>query len=44
MVVRKQFQKVIMCEELDLKDAFLHVPIGSEVKKFLKIAWKGKLY
>ena len=29
---------------LDLKDAFLHVPMSSRVKKFLRFKWIGKLY
>ena len=33
-----------MCAELDLKDAFLHVPMRARVKKFLRFKWKGKLY
>ena len=33
-----------MCAGLDLKDAFLHVPISARVKKFLRFKWKGKLY
>ena len=33
-----------MCAGLDLKDAFLHVPISAWVKKFLRYKWKGKLY
>ena len=33
-----------MCAGLDLKDAFLHVPMDAKVKKFLQFKWKGKLY
>ena len=33
-----------MCAGLDLKDAFLHVPLDASVKKFLRFKWKGKLY
>ena len=33
-----------MCAGLDLKDAFLHVPMDAGVKKFLQFEWKGKLY
>ena len=29
---------------LDLKDAFLHVPMSAQVKKFLRFTWRGKLY
>ena len=29
---------------LDLKDAFLHVPISARVKKFLRFKWKGNIY
>ena len=33
--VRKWFQHGTMCAGLDLKDAFLHVPMDARVKKFL---------
>ena len=33
-----------MCAGLDLKDAFLHVPMSAWVKKFLRSKLKGKLY
>ena len=42
--VRKWFQKGSICVELDLKDAFLHVPMSVHVKKFLPFKWKRKLY
>ena len=42
--VRKWFQQDTMCVGLDLKDAFLHVPMSAWVKKFLRFKWKGKLY
>ena len=42
--VRKWFQYGTMCGGLDLKDAFLHVPMATKVKKFLRFKWKGKLY
>ena len=42
--VRKWFQKGTMCAGLDLKDAFLHVPMSACVKKFLRFKWKGKSY
>ena len=42
--VRKWFQQDTMCVGLDLKDAFLHVPMSVQVKKFLRFKWKGKLY
>ena len=43
-IVRKWFQKGSMCVGLDLKDAFLHVPMCARVKKFLRFKLKGKLY
>ena len=43
-MVRKWFQGGTMCAGLDLKDAFLHVPMHAKVKKFLRFKWKGKLY
>ena len=33
-----------MCTGLDLKDAFLHVPMSVQVNKFLRFTWRGKLY
>ena len=33
--VRKWFQHGTMCAGLDLKDAFLHVPMDAKVKRFL---------
>ena len=42
--VRKWFQTGSMCAGLDLKDAFLHVPMSAQVNKFLIFKWKGKLY
>ena len=42
--VRKWFQKGSMCAGLDLKDAFLHVPMSARVKKFLRFKWRGKLF
>ena len=42
--VRKWFQRGFVCMGMDLKDAFLHVPMRPEVNKFLQFAWKGKLY
>ena len=41
--VRKWFQQGTMSVGLDLKDAFLHVPMSAWVKKFLRFEWKGKL-
>ena len=40
----KWFQKRYTCAGLDLKDAFLHIPICDWVKKFLRFKWKGKLF
>ena len=40
---RKWFQKGSKCVGLNLKDAFLHVPMSACVKKFLRFKWKGKL-
>ena len=34
--VRKWFQQGTMSAGLDLKDAFLHVPISAQAKKFLR--------
>ena len=42
--VRKWFQYGTMCVGLDLKGAFLHVPMDARIKKFLWFKWKGKLY
>ena len=42
--VRKWFRHGSMCAGLDIKDAFLHVPMDARVKKFLRFEWKGKLY
>ena len=42
--VRKWFQQGTMCVRLDLKDAFLYVPMSARVKIFLRFKWKGKLY
>ena len=33
-----------MCVGLDLKDAFLYVPMSAWIKIFLRFKWKGKLY
>ena len=35
-MVRKWFQQGTMCVGLDLKDAFLHVPMSAQVRKFLR--------
>ena len=42
--LRKWFQKGSMCMGLDLKDAFLYVPMSARVKKFLRFKWMGKLF
>ena len=42
--VRRWFQRDSMCAGLDLKDAFLYVPMSAQVKRFLRFKWKGKLY
>ena len=42
--VRKWFQCGFMCTRMDLKVAFLYVPMRLKVKKFLQFAWKGRLY
>ena len=42
--VRKWIQHGYTCVGLDLKDAFLHVPMRDKVKKFLRFKWQGKLY
>ena len=34
--VRKWFPQGTMCAGLDLKDAFLHVSMSAQVKKFLR--------
>ena len=41
--VRKWFQQGTMSAGLDLKNAFLHVPMSTQVKKFLRFKLKGKL-
>ena len=43
-IVRKCFQKGFTCGGLDLKDAFLHLPMDAQVKKFLRFRWIGKPY
>ena len=43
-MVRKWFQKCSLYWGLDLKNAFLHVPMSARVKKFLRFKWKGILY
>ena len=41
----QNFQELgAMCAGLDLKDAFLYVPIDAKVKKILRFKEKGKLY
>ena len=40
--VRKWFLKGTMCGGLDLKDAFLHVPMSVWVNKFLRFKLRGK--
>ena len=35
--VRKLFQNGTMCVGLDLKDAFLHVPMAARIKKYLDL-------
>ena len=42
--MEKWFQKDLLCAGVDLKDDFLHVPIRSSIKIFLRIAGKVKLY
>ena len=42
--VRKWFQHGTMCAGLDLKDAFLHVPMAARIKKYLQFSWRRKLY
>ena len=42
--VRKWFEQGTMCAGLNLKDAFLHLPMDAKVKKYLQFKWKGKLY
>ena len=42
--VRKWFRHGAHCAGLDIKDAFLHVPMDAKVKKFLRFRWGGKLY
>ena len=41
---RNWFQKGSMCAGLDLKQAYLHVPMAPKVRKFLRFEWNGKLY
>ena len=40
----KAVRRWFVCVGLNLKDAFLYVPFRYSVKKFLRFAWKGKLY
>ena len=42
--VWRWFQKGTMCVGVDLKDAFLHVPMRAQIKKFLRFKWRRKLY
>ena len=42
--VRDWLKKDSYCVSIDLKDAFLHVPIIAKNHKFLKFSWMGKLY
>ena len=42
--VRKWFQQGTICVGLDLKNAFLYVPMSAQVRKFLRFKWRGKLY
>ena len=42
--VRKWFLHGFICTWMDLKDAFLHVPMRPKVKKILWFAWKEKFY
>ena len=42
--VRKWIQKNAWCAGLDLKDAFLHVPMHSKFRKYLRFKWNKKLY
>ena len=42
--VRKWFQIGSTCAGLDLKYAFLHVPICDKVKKYLRFKWQDKLF
>ena len=39
--VRRWLQKGSMCAGLDLKDAFLHVSMSAQVKKFLNLNGEG---
>ena len=43
-IVRKWFQRNAWCAGLDLKDAFLHVPMHPKARKFLRFKWNKKLY
>ena len=42
--VRQWIKKDAHCIGIDLKDAFLHVPICDNFHKFLKFMWLGQLY
>ena len=42
--VRQWIKNDAYCVGIDLKDAFLHVPMHDKVKKFLRFKWQGKLY
>ena len=41
--VREWIQPGAFCVGLDIKDAFLHIPMHSESKKFLRFNWLGEL-
>ena len=42
--VREWIKPNSYCTSLDLKDAFLHIPIHNESKKFLRFIWLQKIY
>ena len=44
MSLKDVIQKGDFMGKLDLKDAYLSVPIAKEHQKFLKFTWKGQPY
>ena len=43
-LIREWIKENAFCVRMDLKDAFLHVPISDKFHHFLRFSWLGKLY
>src|SRR4051794_10352144 len=43
-ILRKAIQKNDWTVKIDIKDAYLHVPMHADSKRFLAFRWKGKTY